>query len=129
MNKTKIIITLALVALAGCKPNDGMTEKFAKAFTESFSSTTKAPAFSIGSPYSFMINGKKTQVRGTDTCHDEITKTAFECIDLKKSSTYVYLLLHEGAQKERWSFVKEENGNYLSLRRPDGTIVIPATEQ
>lgn len=129
MNKAKIIIALALVALAGCKPSEGMTGKFAKSFTESLSSTTKEPALSIGSPYTFIINGKKTQVRGVDTCHDELTKTSFECIDLSKPFAEVYLLLPEGAHKEKWSFVKDSRGNYLSLRRPDGTMVVPATEQ
>lgn len=131
MNKVKIIITLVLVVLAGCKPGEGMTGQFAKSFTDSLfsTSTAKKPEFSIGSPYTVMIDGKKTQVRGIDTCRDELTNTSFECIDLSKPFADVYLLLPSGAHKERWSFVKDEKGNFLSLRRPDGMMVVPATKQ
>jgi len=121
MNKFKIAIAFSLIALSGCNPSENVTG-VAQDVAETLLSATKikAPLFAIQTPYIFIIDGQKVQVRGTDICYDES-----ECILLDKSFADVYLLLPEGAHKERWSIIKEENSNLISLRQPDGTVVMP----
>jgi hypothetical protein len=125
MNKYIGLIALALITLTGCKPSESLTDQLVKAL----SYTTKQEVFSIKSPYTFIIDGQSTEVRGVDTCLDEQTQKPFECIDLSKPFTDVYLLLPNGTYRERWSLIKEKNGNYVSLRMPDGKRAMPAPEK
>lgn len=119
MGKCKIAIALMFIILSGCKPSENLAEKFSE-FSHS-----KEPEIDIDiqTPYSFIVDGQKTQVQGADKCYDKLSNTPYECIKLNKPFVIVYLPLPSGVQKEVWSVIRD--GNKISLKRPNGSLVVP----